>query len=163
MTMQKHALMQRIIEQLLPEEQCLFSEYQIEALHRSALSLPKRNHAINVRLSIPFPGKGIYLVLFAGKELRSKKRLLADRDFQILPRVILLLISLLGCATIFGLAYSQRILAINNQRNASSLNESSDVIHPTVVPFKYDQEQCETSFREWRDGECIDYEHDHTF
>ena len=68
MTIQKHALMRRILEQLPPEELHSFSENQIEALHRSALALPKANHAINIRWSIPFPGKGFYLVFFAGKE-----------------------------------------------------------------------------------------------
>lgn len=163
MTMQKNALVQHILEQLPPEERYSFSEHQIESLHRSALSLPKAKHLINVRFSIPFPGKGFYLVLFAGKERRSRKRLLSDGEFQLLPRVVLILASLLGCAIVFGLAYSQRIIATSKQRSVYRLDESSDIIHPTVVPFKYDQEQCETSFREWVDGKCVDYEHDHTF
>ncbi|NEP63243.1 MAG: hypothetical protein F6K31_41125 [Symploca sp. SIO2G7] len=163
MTLQKHALMQRILEQLSPEERYLFSEKQREALHRSALSLPKTNHAVNIRWSIPFPGKGIYLVIFAGRERRLRTRLLADGDFQLLPRAILVFVSLLGCAVIFGLAYSQRILAISKQRSVSGLEQSSGIIHPTVVPFKYDREQCEKSLREWRNGECVDYEHNYTF
>ncbi len=163
MTIQKHALMQRILEQLPLEERYSFSEHQIEALHRSALALPKAKHAINIRWSIPLPGKGIYLVFFAGKERRSHKRLLTDGDFQVLPRVVLILSTFLGCALVFSLAYSQRILSVSKQRSVSSLDKPSDMIHPTVVPFKYDQEQCEASFREWKDNECVDYEHDHTF
>lgn len=163
MTIQKHALIQRVLEQLPPEERYSFSERQIEALHRSALSFPKTNHIINVRWSIPFPGKGIYLVFFAGKERRSRKRLIKDGDFQVLPRVILILVSLLGCATMFGLAYGQRILALSKQSSVYNADNSSNVIYPTVVPFKYDREQCETSLREWKDGQCVDHEHDHTF
>ncbi len=163
MTTQKHALMRRILEQLPPEERYSFSEKQIEALHQSALSLPKANHAINIRWSVPFPSKGFYLVFFAGKERRSSQRLLSDGDFKLLPRFIIILTTLLGCTLISSLVYSQRILATAKQRSAFSLEDSSDTVHPTVVPFKYDQEQCETSFREWKDGQCIDYEHDHTF
>ena len=163
MTIQKHALIQHVLEQLTVEERYSFSENQIEALHRSALSLPKRSHAINVRWSIPLPGKGIYLVFFAGRERRSRKRLLTDGEFQVLPRLLLILVSLLGCATIAGLAYGQRILALSKQRSVYNVNNSSDEIYPTVVPFKYDREQCETSLREWKDGQCIDHEHDHTF
>ena len=163
MSTRYHSLMKRILEQLPPEEQYLFSEHQIEVLHRSALSLPKANHAINVRWSIPFLGKGFYLVFFVGKERRSRKRLLADGDFQLMPRIVLILASLLGCAIVFGLAYGQRKLAISQQRSAYNLDQPSDNIHPTTVPFKYDQEQCETSFREWIDGECVDYDHSHTF
>lgn len=162
MTMRKHALMQRILEQLPPEERYSFSERQIEALHQSALSLPKARHIINIRWSIPFPPKGVYLVFFAGKEHRSRKRLLADGDFQLLPRVILVCTSLLGCAIVFCLSYSYQMF-VTSDRSASNLDNSPDTIYPTVVPFKYDQEQCETSFREWIDGECVDYEHDHTF
>ncbi len=163
MITQKHALMRRILEQLPPEQRYSFSENQITALHQSALSLPKANHAVNIRWSIPFPGKGIYLVFFAGKEQRSRKRLLTDGDFQLLPRFILILTIFFGCSLISGLFYSQRILATSKQNSSFSSDNSSDTIHPTVVPFKYDQEQCETSFREWKDGECFDYEHDHTF
>lgn len=162
MRKQKHSLMQRILDQLPPETRYSFSENQIAALHQSALSLPKAKHAVNIRWSIPFPGKGIYLVLFAGKENRSRKRLMTDGDFQLLPRIVLILASLVGCAIVFSLAYGQRIFAISKQRSAASLHEDVKV-HPTVVPFKYDQEQCETSFREWKDGKCVDYEHDHTF
>ena len=163
MTIKKHALMQRILEQLPPEERYSFSEHQIEALHQSALTLPKAKRVVNVRWSIPFPGKGFYLVFFAGPERRSRRRLLADGEFQLLPRVVLLLASLIGCAIVFGLAYSQRMLAVSKQRSAAELNESSNIVHPTIVPFKYNREQCETSFREWKDGECFDFEHDHTF
>ena len=163
MTMQKHSLMQRILEQLPPEERYSFSEHQIEALHQSALSVPKTKHIINTRWSIPFPGKGFYIVFVVGKERRSRRRLLADGEFQLLPRIVLIFSSLLGCAIVFGLAYSQRILAISKQRSVYNLDQSSGIIHPTIVPFKYDQEQCENSHREWRDGQCVDYEHDHTF
>lgn len=163
MITQKNALVRRIIEQLPPEERYSFSDDQINALHRSALSLPTATHAVNIRWSVPFPGKGFYLVFLAGKEKRSRHRLIADGDFQLLPRVVLMISTLLGCLIVFGLAYSQRILTVSKQQAISSLDESSDIIHPTVVPFKYDQEQCETSFREWKDGQCIDYEHDHTF
>ncbi|MEM9482195.1 MAG: hypothetical protein AAGA83_00735 [Cyanobacteria bacterium P01_F01_bin.116] len=163
MTTQKNALINRILEQLPPEERYSFSQHQIESLYRSALALPKANHIINIRWSIPFPDKGFYFVFFAGQERRSRKRLLTDGDFQILPRIVLLLGSLFGCAIVFSLAYSQRMLAVSKQSSKAKINESSKTIHPTIVPFKYDQEQCETSFREWKDGQCIDHEHDHTF
>lgn len=163
MITQKNALVRRIIEQLSPEERHLFSDSQIEALHRSALSLPTATHAVNLRWSVPFPGKGFYLVLFAGKERRSRHRLLADGDFQLMPRVILGLSTLLGCLIVFGLAYSQRVITVSKQHAISSLEEPTDTVHPTVVPFKYNQEECETSFREWKDGQCIDYDHGHTF
>ncbi|NEQ50342.1 MAG: hypothetical protein F6K11_09455, partial [Leptolyngbya sp. SIO3F4] len=153
MTPQKHALVRRILEQLPPEDRYTFSEKQIEALHQSALSLPKATHAINIRWSVPFPGKGFYLVLFAGKERRSRKRLLADGDYQLLPRVVLFLGTCVGCMLVFAFAYSQRMAAISKQREAARLDNSSEEVHPTVVPFKYDREQCEATFREWKDGQ----------
>ncbi|MEM6255094.1 MAG: hypothetical protein AAF821_19435 [Cyanobacteria bacterium P01_D01_bin.156] len=163
MTTQRHSLVRHIIEQLPPEQRYTFTEQQIEALHQSALALPKAKHALNLRLSIPFPGNGFYLVFFAGEERRSRKRLLADSDFQLLPKIAVVSAVILGCVTVFGVAHSQRILAIARQQEAARLDDSPETVHPTVVPFKYDQEQCETSHREWKDGQCFDYEHDHTF
>ena len=163
MTIQKHALMRRILEQLPPEERYLFSEHQIEALHRSALSLPKADHMVNIRWSIPFPGKGFYLVLFAGKERRSKQRLLAEKEFQMLPRILMAGVMLCGCAALFGLVYGQQMMYSARQRSEFNLDTPDNAVHPTVVPFKYDQEQCERSHRQWKDEQCVDYEHDYTF
>ncbi|MEM9806429.1 MAG: hypothetical protein AAF959_14230 [Cyanobacteria bacterium P01_D01_bin.56] len=163
MDTQQHALVRHILAQLPPEQRYTFSDQQVEALHQSALALPKAKHAINLRLSIPFPGKGFYFVFFAGEERRSRKRLLADNDFKLLPKLIVTLGIILGCATVAGLAYSQRLLAISKQDKAARLEDSSETVHPTIVPFKYNREQCETSHREWKDGQCFDYEHDHTF
>ena len=98
----------------------------------------------------------------AGQERRSRQRLIKDNEFQVLPRIIVILGAILGCTTIFGLAYGQRMFARSQQRLAFSL-ESQEKVHPTVVPFKYTREECETSHREWKDGQCVDYEHDHTF
>lgn len=163
MAPQRHALVRHILEQLPPEQRYSFSDQQVEALHQSALALPKAKHAINLRLSVPFPGKGFYLVLFAGEERRSRKRLLADSDFKLLPKMVVVLGTVFGCMAIFGLAYSQRMMAISKQNQAASLENSSEVVHPTVVPFKYNREQCETSNRQWEDGQCVDYEHSHMF
>lgn len=163
MSTQSHSLVKRILAQLPPEERHTFSARQINALHQSALSLPKTSHIIHIRWSLPFPGKGFYFVFFAGKERRSRQRLLADQDFQLIPRVILLIGILLGCTILFGLAYGQRRVAIHKQRSLINPDGSTEVIHPTVVPFKYDQKQCETSHRKWEDGQCIDYDHDPTF
>lgn len=163
MTTQRHALVKHILEQLPPEQRYTFSDEQVDALHQSALALPKAKHAVNLRLSVPFPGKGFYLVFFAGEERRSRKRLMADREFQLLPKLAVLLVVLTGCATVFGVAYSQRKLAIAKQAEVASLEEPEETVHPTVVPFKYDRDQCEASGRLWRNDQCFDYQHDHTF
>ncbi|MEM1241498.1 MAG: hypothetical protein AAGI45_16805 [Cyanobacteria bacterium P01_H01_bin.26] len=160
---QQHFLVKNLLEQLSSEERYTFSDSQIEALHKAALSLPKTSQAVRIRWSIPFPGKGFYIVLLAGKERRSRQRLLAEKEFKVLPIIMVIFTMIFGCAVIFGLFYAQRKLAISQQRSAVSLDEPEEEIHPTVVPFKYDREQCETSLREWKDDQCIDHEHNHTF
>ncbi|MEM9806427.1 MAG: hypothetical protein AAF959_14220 [Cyanobacteria bacterium P01_D01_bin.56] len=163
MATQQHTLIKHILAELPLEQRYTFSNQQIEALHQAALTLPKAKHAINLRVSVPFPGKGFYMVFFAGQERRSRRRLLADRDFQLFPKILVLLMILLGCAKLVGLAHGQRMLAISEQREAVNFNDSSEMIHPTVVPFKQTREECETSGRDWKDGQCFDYGHSHTF
>ena len=163
MNTKRHAFVRHIIEQLPPEQRYTFSDQQVDALHQSALALPKAKHIINIRVSVPFIGKGFYMVLLAGREQRSQRRLMADNEFKVLPNLATLLTIILGCTTLFGLAYAQRILSIYQQNQAARLNEVSNVVHPTIVPFKYDREQCEASNREWKDGQCYDYDHSHKF
>ena len=154
----QNSLVKRILEQLPPEERYTFSERQVAALHQSAQSLPKASHIVHIRWSIPLPGRGLYVVFFAGKERRSRQRLLADKEFQVLPRIVLLGIVCLSCIALLGLVYGQQILSVAKQRQASD-----NIVHPTVVPFKHNQEQCESSHREWKNNQCVDYEHGHTF
>lgn len=163
MNNQHHLWMQRVVDQLPPEERCLFSDRQLVALQRAALSMPKAKHVINIRWSVPLIGRGFYFVCLAGKEKRSQNRLRTEQTFQILPRVVVILGILMGCATIMGLTYGQRRLAIVRQREAASLEKTEKIIHPASVPFKPTQAQCERSHREWQENECIDEEYNHTF
>lgn len=159
----KNSLVKRLLEQLPPEELYTFSDRQVAALYKSEQSLPRKSHAMHIRWSVPFPGKGFYLVIFAGRERRSRQRLLTDKEFQVLPRILLVSVMLCGCITLLGLVYGQRMISAAKQRSAFELETSDNSVHPTVVPFKYDREQCENSHREWKEGQCVDYEHDHTF
>lgn len=163
MITQQHALVKHILAELPMEQRYTFSDQQIEALHQAALMLPKAKHAINLRVSVPFPGRGFYMVFFAGQERRSRRRLLADKDFQLLPKILVLLMILLGYAKVVGLAHGQRMLAISEQREAANFPDSSEMVHPTVVPFKQTREECETSGRDWENGQCFDYGHSHKF
>lgn len=159
----KNSLVKRLLEQLPPEELYTFSDRQVAVLYKSEQSLPRTSHTMHIRWSVPFPGKGFYLVIFAGKERRSRQRLLTDKKFQVLPRILLAGVVLCGCTTLLGLVYGQRMMSAAKQRSAFELDASDNNVHPTVVPFKYDQEQCENSYREWKDDQCVDYEHDYTF
>lgn len=158
----QHSFVQRILKQLPPEERFNFTEQHVQSLHKAALSLPKTSHPINLRWSVPFFGKGFYVVLFAGKERRSRQRLMADKDYQLLPRAVVALSMVIGCSTIFGLMYGQRLFAETHERAASEIDDGPG-FHPVVVPFKYTREECESSGRAWIDSQCVDHEHDPSF
>ncbi len=73
------------------------------------------------------------------------------------------LVIMLGTTTLFGLAYAQRRLSVSRQRSALNPNESDAIIHPAIVPYKKNQEACETKYREWKNEECVARDDDHTF
>ena len=121
---QQHPFIKRLLEQVPYEERYTFTDSQIKTLHRSALSLPKSSHAVHVRWSVPFPGKGFYIVLLAGKERRSRQRLLAEKEFQLIPTTIIILTIIFSCTVVFGLSYIQRILAISQQSSSAGPDET---------------------------------------
>ncbi len=132
-----------------------FSPTQIQAIE-SAIN--PRQHAIDLRLTLPLPGQGIYLVFLAGRNRRAYYRDLQNRHSLIMPIVMAGIIA--GAAAIFALIHL---------KNSQTLTESNPVFeenqefYPTVVPFKKDRKSCEESERQWIDGQCLDTIHDPNF
>ena len=75
-----------------------FTGEQRAALYRALKAESWRNHPVNIRLSIPFFGKGFYLTLVAGREKRAKARLKRQKRIFPLHRLgnILFLLGLTG-------------------------------------------------------------------
>lgn len=149
----------RFITERLPAHlRSSFTDEQLSALRQAFTLIGRSPHRIDCRMSIPFPIRSFYFVLLAGPERRSKERVAAaQRAFLI--RAIVLLSMAVGSGLVFALSGLSG--AGNSQvRRVWHAGQQS---HPTVVPFKYTKDECETSGREWREGECVDYEHSPDF
>jgi len=140
-----------------PEIADTFTEEQLEAIKQAFASRSWNRHPLDLRISVPIPGLRFYLVLLAGRERRSKKRLRSEKSTYVLwtPSNIIFLIGFLivlstSCFSTFSLIFS-------------SLSSISNSPHPTSIPWLHNQFDCEHTGRTWRNEECWDYEHNPMF
>ncbi|WP_416665682.1 hypothetical protein [Egbenema bharatensis] len=132
-----------------------FSESQKDALRQALQRMSQGNHLIDLRLSVPFPKPGFYVVLFAGRERRSLKRLKTEQhNYPFTATNLILLIFLLsGGITLGVMKLLPKILSA--AQNAS--------FHPTAIPWLQTESECRHTGRVWRDDKCWDGEHDANF
>lgn len=148
---------EQLFSQINPEIASTFTDKQIEALKRGFSYNKSSRHFLNIRVSIPIPRLGFYLVLLAGSERRSQNRLRSEKGlypFWTLSNSLFVIgfLSILSicCFTIFSFVLS-------------SLNLTSPLSYPTSIPWIYDKSECEYTDRVWRDDKCWDYEHSPNF
>jgi len=127
---------------------------QIEALRTAISGVQSSKHALDLRLTIPFPRRGFYLVLFGGRERRSIKRLRESPNY-IYSTLLgsLLLLALLAGVTVPGILWLMR---------ATTQSQQSE-IHPTAIPWLQDQKSCEQTGRTWQEDSCLEQEWSHTY
>lgn len=77
--------LQRLFDRMPPQATSLFSDEQISMLHMGIMASQPRKHAIDIRLSIPL--LKMYLVVFGGKERRSRQRLKREQAAHALATV----------------------------------------------------------------------------
>jgi len=147
-----------IVERLPAHLQTSFTDEQLSAIRHAFTLIGRTPHRIDYRLSIPLPWRPFYFVLLAGPERRSKSRVAAaQRAFVV--RAIVLSSIVLGSGLVFALTGLNGPTS-GKLRRAWQVGRRS---HPTVVPFKHNKTECEASGREWKDEQCVDHDHDHTF
>ncbi|MEO0540759.1 MAG: hypothetical protein AAFZ80_07820 [Cyanobacteria bacterium P01_A01_bin.105] len=76
-------------------------------------------------------------------------------------QIITALCVTVGCSSVMGLVKLRHFHSTHAFRSSLTANDAT--VHPTTVPFKRDQQACETSGREWQEGGCLDREHSPTF
>ncbi|MEO1592259.1 MAG: hypothetical protein AAFU71_13330, partial [Cyanobacteria bacterium J06632_22] len=142
-----------------------FTEEQLTAVRETYSSFSRiQTPLVDQRITVPFPGGRLYAVMMVGKDRRTKVRMSADRTTikrAVKARLIMALCVTLGCSGMMGLVKLRHVYSTRDYR--SGLQTQGASVHPTTVPFKHDQAACETSGREWHDGECVDHQHDPTF
>ncbi|MBD2111776.1 MULTISPECIES: hypothetical protein [Cyanophyceae] len=144
-----------VLARMAPEMAVTFSPAQVQALQAA---LTPRCHPVNIRLSLPLGITRVYLVLLAGTEGRSESR----RRQETIQHPLWTPINLLVIASTIGLGIFALLamLQITNADLPAVLNPKAA---PAGVPFKADRTSCEESGRTWREGDCLDFDHDPTF
>lgn len=132
-----------------------FAPAQIKAIEAA---LVPRRHVVDIRVALPFLGKGAYLVFAAGPNRRAHYRNIQNRNPFVMPAVFASVV--LGAAAIMGLIQlrNSKLLA----KPDPTFNTGA-AFHPTAVPFKKNRGECEESGRQWINDQCIDRVHDPVF
>ncbi|GAB2179729.1 hypothetical protein [Dongia sp. agr-C8] len=93
-----------VLRRLPPDILHSLSTEQVAAIRNAASSARARRHPIDARFGMRLPLLGrSYLVLLVGKDLRSPKRVAADRQLRPTDRLSHLLLALFGISA-FALA-----------------------------------------------------------
>lgn len=145
----------RMLQRMPQETITTFSAPQIQAIENALIP---RGHVIDLRLSLPFLGKGAYLVFAAGPNKRSHYRNLQNGNPFVMPAVFTSVV--IGAASIVGLVALKGSTLLAQPDPVFAQGEE---FHPTVVPFKKNRRECEESGRKWTNKQCVDSAHDPVF
>jgi hypothetical protein len=149
-----NSLFNRIFSSLSAEQRATFTAEQREALRKAFNQVGWKKHALDLRVSVPVPGRaGFYIVLLAGEERRSPDRILTQRR---LFRQSLVLLS--GVVVIGGLGlWASRALI------PQALVLLDGDTHPVALPWIENEAECVGEGKFWQDGECWDTDHNPLF
>lgn len=158
----------QFVARIPPEIATTFTDAQINSIKRvlSSTSIGD-GHPVNIRLSLPVPGRRFYFVILAGLERRSYKRIRAERlKHRVwMPAnmivITVFLILLLTC--LFSVLYGAQNMSPLPLIQRTWFSPVPSSRHPVSIPWISNQDQCENSGRKWRDGECLDFEHNPDF
>lgn len=152
----QNSALERFLRRLPDDVSDSFTVEQLQAMQAALQTTQWRKHPVDIRLTIPVLWKKFYFVLIVGPERRTKRRNSIAPIWT--PANILFTIGLISV----GMLLSIGVWQIKSVSIDFLLNPPKDK-YPAGIPFKPDQESCETSGRIWQNGECIDYDHDPTF
>ncbi|MCU0566376.1 MAG: hypothetical protein MUF49_07245 [Oculatellaceae cyanobacterium Prado106] len=146
---QNDSLFQRILYRIPPHVAQTFTSEQI-----ATCKLKADRHAIDIRLTIPFLGKGFYVVALAGLERRSKKRLRTESPNYFLKAFVAVgLTSTVAVLVLVGLFSLTELIA----------TQPAEISHPTAIPWINNEAECRHTNRTWRENKCWDGEWSHRF
>lgn len=147
---------EQMITRLSPEIVATFTPTQLDALKIAFHQLNCKKHAIDIRFSLPFPGKGVYLVFLAGSEQRSLTRRRASRTHISQGAFISIAVSTILVGAIAALTLFPLI-----QSSLKSSKTSS--FYPTGIPWLNSRAACENTGRVWKGETCWDEQHNPNF
>jgi hypothetical protein len=152
----KDSLFERIFNHIPPHSAKTFTLDQREALQLATSKLKADRHPIDIRVAVPFFGKGFYIVVLAGSERRSPKRLRAED-----PRYFFKALISVGLASSFAALSLVGLFWLTKQATTQPSSEKS---YPTVIPWIKTEAECQQhTGRTWRKQQCWDSEWSHKF
>ncbi len=140
-------VLERLLKRMPSDVVASFTPSQFEALRAACHSETARKHAVDLRFTLPFPRRSFYLVMLAGRERRSAKRLREDRSY--------IYTSLLGSLVLIGLLAAVTVPSILWIMSWNA-EEQTKQAHPTSIPWLLDRQSCEATGRYWQDARCWD-------
>ncbi|MEA5465007.1 hypothetical protein [Leptothoe sp. PORK10 BA2] len=145
----------KILKRIPPEHRQSFTPQQIAAL-QNALGDKRQQQSkpsvFKVTLG-PF-----YLSLAAG---RAQKISGQGRSSSMLVPVLCVMVSMVGMSCVTGLMKLRYGYQAAHATAAFQTKEQK--IHPSVLPFRTEQDNCEKNGAVWVEQECVDHGHDPTF
>ena len=154
-TLQQNPTVYHLLQRIPNSVMASFQPAQIQAMEAA---LVPRRHLIDLRLSLPFCGKGAYLVFAAGPNRRGHYRDIQNRNPFAVPAVVASV--LVGAGSILGLVY---LKGSNVLAKPDPVFDQGPDFYQTTVPFKKTQRECMESGRQWIENKCVDEIHDPSF
>jgi hypothetical protein len=145
----KSSLFEKIFHRLPPDISQTFTPAQQEALQLAIVQIKADRHPVDIRLSVPFLGKGFYLVILAGIERRSLKRLRTED-----PAYTLKAIGYLSGAVILAAIAIFALFRLTHHVT-QPIAETS---YPTAIPWIDNEAECHHTGRTWHEQKCWDSE-----
>lgn len=148
----------KILAHIPPEIAATLTKEQLNAIKEAlGKSNSLNHHPVDIRVSLPVPGRRTYIVLLAGSKHRNYKRLRVEKlNHQVWTPVNTTIL------VFFALLVTGFTSIVYNVLDISNL-PMVPFNHPVTIPWISSKNQCEDSGKTWRDGECLDFEHDPSF
>ena len=142
----------KFLDGIEPEIAATFTAAQLQAIKRSFSSRSWNRHPLDIRLSVPVPGRRFYLVIVGGPERREASRIREqNREYPLLTVTNTLVIAVcfvVLATSVLGLFYG--LLDISSTLTSPSTR-------PSASPVITDKAQCEQTGKKWSNGQCSNY------
>jgi hypothetical protein len=154
---QSQITLENLLQNIPPHIAATFDNAQLDALEQALRSRPGSRHRVNLCFPLlPFGPKFCEVVVLVPEPRLAGQRSGRRRGGQRSPSHKIMVMA--GC-TILSALVLLGVMGISQIR----WPQQQKAIAPATVPFKGDKTTCERSDRVWRNGECIDFEHDPIF
>jgi hypothetical protein len=154
----KDSLFEQFLAHVPPQTAETFTDAQVEALKQACSQLNWKKHPVDLRFSVPVLFNRFYLVILAGPERRSRKRLQTEaHKYPVWTATNTIAIATVFCLLLLSTLGLQKAVL----PTLVKLTELEP--HPTDLPWIDSEAECQNTVRTWENGECRDEVNDPNF